>query len=141
MQRYGFLLVEKDSEDVFKNIHVHLYNNIFGCVSTAGTSLKIAAGERLVYFKILKNSDIVRLLHEKGAGYTYGYCLLKRPSVNEPFKITDSSETFYTSMLDCLTSAKTICLNDDDECCDENKKIGYFKLLTDNEVVKYLHCK
>lgn len=141
MERYGFLLVpEENSEDIFKNVHLHLYNNIFSCVTSAARDVKIAAGERLAYFKILKNSDIVRLLHVKNGEATYGYCILKRASANEPFKIKQASNVFFSSILDCLASAKTTCFTDND-CCDENVKIGYFKLLSDNAIVKYLHCQ
>lgn len=140
MERYGFLLLEEGSEDSFKNVHVHLYTNILSCITSAGTSPEIAAGDKIAYFKIMKNSDIVRLLHTKSGGYTYGYCFLKRSSATAPFKITDSSDTFYTHILDCVAAAKTECLNDT-ECCDVNGKIGYFKILTDDEVVKHLHCK
>ena len=136
MERYGYLIVNASSEDTFKDVHVNLYTNIIACVTSAATR-NIAAKERVVYFKILKNADIVQFLHAEESDYGFGYCFLKRASVNEPFKITDSSEKFYTHVLHCVTSAKNYFSGN--ECFNENVKIGYFKVLSDDDVVKHLH--
>lgn len=136
MERYGYLIVDASSEDSFKDVHVNLYTNIIACVTSAKAK-KIATNERIVYFKILKNADIVELLHAEEDNYGFGYCFLKRASVNEPFKITDSSEKFYTHVLHCVTSAKNYFSGG--ECFNANVKIGYFRVLTDDDVVKTLH--
>ena len=136
MERFGYLIVDATSEDAFTDVHANLYTNIIACVTSAATR-KIATNERIVYFKILKNADIVQLLHAEENDYAYGYCFLKRTSMNEPFKITDSSQKFYTHVLYCVTSAKNYFSSG--ECFNTNMKIGYFKVLSDEDTVKHLH--
>ena len=127
MERFTYLIVDASLEDTFKDVFANLYTNIIARVTSAATR-KIEANERIVYFKILKNADIVQLLHAEENNYAYGYCFLKRTSMNEPFKITDSSQKFYTHVLHCVTSAKNYFSND--ECFNTNVKIHYFKVLS-----------
>lgn len=137
MERYGYLLLEESSEDFFKHVHKNLYTNLVSCVTSAGTQ-KIGKNERVIYFKILKNADIVKMLHAEDDTYGFGFCLLKRSSINEAFEITDSSDKLYTHVMHCITSAKTMYF-DSEDCFNINVKIGYFKVLNDDEVVKNLH--
>ena len=136
MERFTYLIVDASLEDTFKDVFANLYTNIIARVTSAATR-KIEANERIVYFKILKNADIVQLLHAEENNYAYGYCFLKRTSMNEPFKITDSSQKFYTHVLHCVTSAKNYFSGG--ECFSTNVKVGCFKVMSNDDVIRHLH--
>lgn len=92
------------------------------------------------YFKILKNKEIVTLIHEPIENASYGYVYVTARS-GEELNLLSHTHKLYDNLLECITDKHvekcyTEELNNTDMCV----KIAYFKILKACEIVSELHC-
>lgn len=142
MEQFGYLITDVCSASDYLYVHNELFQNITDCIKCVLLRNRVEDTQRVLYFKILKNSEIVKIIHENCELYkAYGYCHLKRSKPIEKFIVLTTNKQLFTNMLDCIHKAKIIedC-GDDPDSLNLQVKIGYFKLLNDNEIVHYLHC-
>ena len=143
MERYGIAKITASEEtgDVCgRNCALRVQNNFFknlkDCIQSA-----IALGEfdKPIYFKILKNKEIVSLIHEPGANANFGYVYVTtRPG--EQLNLLSHTNKLYDNLLECITD-KHIEKCHTQELCNTSMcvKIAYFKILKDCEIISELH--
>ena len=143
MERYGIAKLIKAGEDddmCGEKTPLRVENNFFKsmkeCVQTAITLHDL--GEH-IYFKILKNKDIVSFIHNPDANANFGFIYVTaRPG--EQLNLLSHANKLYDNMLECVTAKHNEKryreeLSETPMCL----KIAYFKVLKDSEIVSELH--
>ena len=135
MERYGFLLSDSAPEK-FEYVHGVLFKNLYKCMKTA---IEWKSAERRLYFKILNNSDIIGAIHAKEPGNKYGYVFLCNDCFSDQYLIHSWSSDFHEDLLDCVACEKDVGI-DEIDFRNSVKKIGYFVILNDDQLVTDLHA-
>ncbi|GFU04877.1 hypothetical protein TNCV_1290051 [Trichonephila clavipes] len=94
--------------------------------------------KRIVYFKILNISEIVQYIHNDAQEECFGFCQLHRTDPNDKFKVFSPNKHLFVNLLDCVLEARDIT-SDEGDSPRFQLQFGYFKLLTNDELVKLFH--
>lgn len=131
---------ESEPED-FTYLHGTLYEHAHQCIRVARDW---KTTNEKVYFKLLNNSEIIKYAHSKENKKKFGYLFLSNDFLNNMLFAHSYSPKLYEDILECIHDGKS-CREQDE--VDENytsqknsKKIGYFSILTDDELVAELHA-
>lgn len=98
--------------------------------------------ETILYFKLLKNSDIVKMIHEKSSSNRqFGYCYLAKSCDGEQFSVYNATSELQNNLLSTVFQAKKTLSEPRDVTGHKELKlkIGYFKILTDDDFVSEIH--
>ncbi|GFT88599.1 uncharacterized protein TNCV_905081 [Trichonephila clavipes] len=69
---------------------------------------KDISDKRIVYFKILNNSEIVQYIHNDAQEECFGFCQLHRTDPNDKFKVFSPNKHLFVNLLDCVLDARDI---------------------------------
>ncbi|GFS69332.1 hypothetical protein TNCV_4011441 [Trichonephila clavipes] len=131
-----------DDDDINKNIFILIRNAQTAphdaYLKTYLVLRKDISDKRIVYFKILNNSEIVQYIHNDAQEECFGFCKLHRTDPNDKFKVFSPNKHLFVNLLDCVLEARDIT-SDKGDCPRFLLQFGYFKLLTNDELVKLFH--
>ncbi|GFU49578.1 uncharacterized protein TNCV_1591121 [Trichonephila clavipes] len=74
---------------------------------------KDISDKRIVYFKILNNSEIVQYIHNDAQEECFGFCQLHRTDPNDKFKVFSPNKHLFVNLLDCVLEARDITSDED----------------------------
>ena len=153
MERFGYLLTKEveldnscfpEKQICVNRIHPYFFKNLSDCIRHATGLDTVQEKEKRYYIKILKNSDVVRYIHNISGEYTCGYLYLfvKKEMDKDQISLFSHCNSLYNNMLDCVSSDKSF--KEDSDCkstkqYDHVIKIAYFVLLKD-DILYQLHC-
>lgn len=142
MERYGFFFMsDTDGEPGdFTYLHATLYEQVHQCLRVA-RDWKTNDGK--IYFKLLNNSEIIKYAHEKQNKKKFGYLFLSNDFLNSSMLFAHTySSKLYDDILECILDGKSYRDEtvDGDHTPQKNSKIGYFTILSDDELVAELHA-
>jgi len=134
MERYGFLRKTAGSDEIL-SLHDDLFPDIASCVRVGSAQEQnLEAG--IYYFKILNNKEVVEHIHNNSEFLTvFSYFHLYRPAPNKPHSMSSSCDRLFNQLLECVLSAKCRPREED----GHKLKVAYYKLFTDEELIKELH--
>lgn len=139
MERYGYLTQDAIDKTSVKRIYGSLFVDIVQCIRK-GRMENIAENEILTYFKILKNSETIKWIHSEETLHKYGYVYLHNIDESKSCTIFNiNSSILFLNPLDCITSAKSDVAIEPSHNVFKNLKIGYYKILDNDELMKELH--
>ncbi|GFV04414.1 uncharacterized protein TNCV_920352 [Trichonephila clavipes] len=107
MEKFGYLVCDSCSPGEFLYIHPSLFLNIIDCVQNV-VLRKDISDKRIVYFKILNNSEIVQYIHNDAQEECFGFCQLHRTDPNDKFKVFSPNKHLFVNLLDCVLEARDI---------------------------------
>ena len=143
MERYGIAKIigpGEDDEMCGQKTALRVENNFFKSLKDCVQRM-ITLGEfdKHIYFKILKNRDIVTYIHNPDADANFGYIYVTAKP-GEQLNLLSHTNKLYNSMLECVT-AKHVEKRYREELSEPPMclKIAYFKVLKDSEIVSELH--
>lgn len=138
MERYGYVVSNAAG---FGYTNPNIYKNFSECVESVLRE-EHCVNENFLYFKFLKNADVVKMIHEKNIHRRYGYCYLLQSEEDDKLSVYNAAANLDTDLLTIVYQAKRALDEPIDVCgSKENKlKIGYFRILTDDEFVSELHA-
>lgn len=98
--------------------------------------------DKIFYFKILNNSEIIKFVHAKECEKKFGYVIICDNLLNGCHCVCSWSPKFYEDMLTCILAWKTqhFWKDEPDRNIDQCSKIAYFFVLNDDELVEELHA-
>lgn len=145
MERYGFFFMTDSANEPgdFTYLHGTLYEHAHQCIRVARDWKTTVTNEK-VYFKLLNNSEIIKYAHVKENKKKFGYLFLSNDFLNNMLFAHSYSSKLYEDILECIYDGKS-CREQDETDEDytsqrNSKKIGYFSILTDDELVAELHA-
>lgn len=137
MDRYGFLRKSANACEI-----AYLYETIFpdiaSCVRVGSAQEQNSLENTVHYYKILTNKEIIRFIHDHGENELFSYFNMNRQTANKPYAICAASNQLFTHLLDCILIGKCK-LTAMAQTTDSTLKIAYYKLLSDDELIKELH--
>ncbi|GBN91677.1 hypothetical protein AVEN_268455-1 [Araneus ventricosus] len=136
MERYGYLIVESSGTYIY-HTHSVLFTDIVSCVKSA-IEQKIDGENTIWYFQILKNSDIIKYLHDAKKDQSYSFTYLHQPTPSDPYYICCGARKLYKDLLQCIIDVKSSDRKIPD-ILGHLLKIGYLKILTVDELLLDLH--
>ena len=148
MERYGYLFtaeVENDTSGLFPKptsvirVQQSFFKNIDDCIRHAISCNPGKEKEKRCYLKILKNSDVVRHMHDTTKERTYGYLYLYCKNDVEQISLFSSCITLFDNMLDCVSAEKHYSKYAREDNANCSIKIAYFMLLKDDDILRELH--
>ncbi|GFX09854.1 uncharacterized protein TNCV_2688961 [Trichonephila clavipes] len=107
MEKFGYLVCDSCSPGEFLYINPSLFLNIIDCVQNV-VLCKDISDKRIVYFKILNNSEIVQYIHNDAQEEYFGFCQLHRTDPNDKFKVFSPNKNLFVNLLDCVLEARDI---------------------------------
>lgn len=146
MERYGYFMTEEGGlnfieKDTKIDLNPTIFKNLKDCIRCAlyyNTSLN---GRKLTYFKILNNNDIIQYIHNISTKeHVFGYlhlCFKNKDNDLEPVQLLSICNKMYCNMLECVCACKYYPENNIEDCA---VKVGYCKLLTNDDIMYELHC-
>lgn len=141
MERYGFFFMSDSAGEPgdFTYLHGTLYEHAHECLRVA-RDWKTTDEKK--YFKLLNNSEIIKHAHVKPNKKKFGYLILSNDFLNNMLFAHSYSSKLYDDILECIYDGKSCHeQTDDDDCTSQKKcKIGYFCILSDDELVAELHA-
>lgn len=84
------------------------------------------------FFLILKTPDAIQQIYDMSRTRAYGYLYLSVTD-GEVISLFSSCSTLYSSMLDCVSSEKNCCYEDNMK--DQTIKLAYFMLFKDEDIL------
>ncbi|GFT99106.1 uncharacterized protein TNCV_3794581 [Trichonephila clavipes] len=112
MEKFGYLVCDSCSPGEFLYIHPSLFLNIIDCVQNV-VLRKDISDKRIVYFKILNNSEIVQYIHNDAQEECFGFCQLHQTDPNDKFKVFSPNKHLFVNLLDCVLEARDITSDED----------------------------
>lgn len=141
MERYGFFFMSDDAGEPgdFTYLHATLYEHAHQCLRVARDW---KTSDEKIYFKLLNNSEIIKYVHVKQNKKKFGYLFLSNDFLNNMLFAHTYSSKLYDDILECISDGKSYHEETDDDrhMPQKNSKIGYFTILTDDELVAELHA-
>ncbi|KAG8174391.1 hypothetical protein JTE90_016087 [Oedothorax gibbosus] len=138
MERYGFLRKSTADPDNIISVHDDLFTDIGSCVR-AGSAQEQNLESTIYYFKILNNKEVVDYIHNNCEFLcVFSYFYLYRPSPHKPYSMSTSCDRLFSQLLECVLSAKCKPKEADDPI-GHRLKVAYYKLFSDDELIKELH--
>ncbi|GFY55656.1 uncharacterized protein TNIN_424391 [Trichonephila inaurata madagascariensis] len=102
MERFGYITDPFCDREYFY-IHNVLYVDIVSCIENVHIRRNTDEHVKIVYFKTLTNSEIVRFLHEKQTEEKrFGFCQLTRYNPTEKFKVYSSLKVLFENILETV---------------------------------------
>lgn len=139
MERFGYVVV---NNGVFKHINPTIFKTFSDCVKSV-LSEEHDVLTNIFYFKILKTSEIVKMIHEKPNDKKFGFCYLLKCKNENHFTVHNAQCELENNLFDIVMRAKKLICEKDKEstsgCSDLKMKIGYFKILTDEDFLSEIH--
>lgn len=136
MERYGYLVTGTEG---LKYINTLLYTRFIDCVQAVLAEDR-NSGDEIHYFKILKTSDVVKLIHSKQKDKKYGYCYLLRSHDEDKFTVHNSEKEPESDLLNVVLAARHgLKHRDVVGCADLKIKLGYYKIMSDEDFLSELH--
>ncbi|GFX69192.1 uncharacterized protein TNCV_3563681 [Trichonephila clavipes] len=74
---------------------------------------KDISDKRIVYFKILNNSEIVQYIHNDAQEECFGFRQVHRTDPNDKFKVFSPNKRLFVNLLDCVLEARDITSDED----------------------------
>lgn len=141
MERYGFFFMSDAAGEPgdFTYLHATLYEHAHQCLRVARDW---KTSDEKIYFKLLNNSEIIKYAHVKQNKKKFGYLFLSNDFLNSMLFAHTYSSKLYDDILECISDGKSYHeeTDDDGHMPQKNSKIGYFTILTDDELVAELHA-
>lgn len=149
MQRYGYFFkseIQKESstflgkEFKIDYMHASYFKNLKDCIRNAlyYNALDTSRSDPS-YLKILNNTEVVNYIHNSNKNCFFGFMhLCFEDVVSEPMNLFSTCDTLYKDMLDCVCASK--CGEELNITTDFVIKVGYFVMLTPDDIVRELHC-
>lgn len=142
MERYGFFLMSHSDGECgdFTYLHGTLFEHAHQCLRVARDW---KTDDKKSYFKMLNNSEIVKYAHVKQNKKKFGYLFLTNDTLNTPLFVHTYSSKLYDDILECIYDGKSCHEQTDDHdgyTSQKDCKIGYFLILSDDELVAELHA-
>lgn len=142
MERYGFFFMSDSAGEPgdFTYLHGTLYEHVHQCLRVARDW---KTSDEKIYFKLLNNSEIIKCAHVKQNKKKFGYLYLSNDFLNSMLFAHSYSSKLYDDILECIFDGKFHHekTGDDDYAPQKNNcQIGYFSILTDDELVAELHA-
>lgn len=140
MERYGFFFLSNSVGEPgdFTYLHGTLYEHAHQCLRVARDW---KTPDAKIYFKLLNNSEIIKHAHVKQNKKKFGYLFLSNDFLNSMLFAHSYSSNLYDDILECIADGKSYPeQTDDDNAQQKNFKIGYFYILSDDELVAELHA-
>ncbi|GBM05507.1 hypothetical protein AVEN_94789-1 [Araneus ventricosus] len=109
MERYGYLIADSDG-GVVHHTHPVLYTDLAICVKQ-GINQKVEKDKEIVYFKILRNSDVVKYLHDGVKDREYSFANLQQASPLEPYCVNYGASKINNDLFLCILDAKSTDLS------------------------------
>lgn len=140
MERYGIGYIATSDDASGQESALRVQNTFFKsmkeCMQTAMT---LGEFDKHFYFKILKNKEIISLIHESTPNSNFGYIYVTT-RLDEQLNLLSHTNKLYDNLLECITDKHN------EKCYTEELvdtgmcvKIAYFKLLKECEIVSELH--
>lgn len=137
MERYGYVILS-DSDSI--DVHRALFADLASCLR-CGINYCQSEKKNIAYFKILSNSGIVKQLHSDKNNNEYGFIYLHQMCGRDSYSISNLySMRLQESLLNCILEAKDYEI-DIPDTPHYKFKIGYFKIMNDDELLVELHSK
>ncbi|GBL62004.1 hypothetical protein AVEN_70851-1 [Araneus ventricosus] len=105
MERYGYLIADSDG-GVVHHTHPVLCTDLAICVKQ-GIKQNAEKDKEIVYFKILRNSDVVKYLHDGVKDREYSSAYLQQASPLEPYCVYYGACNIYNDLFRCIMDAKS----------------------------------
>lgn len=136
MERYGIAYIAPSGEKDALRVENKFFKSMKDCMQTVITCGEI---DKYLYFKILKNSEIVSLIHKPAPNSNFGYIYVTaRPG--EQLDLLSHTNKLYDNLLECITDRHVEkCYTEELSDTDMRVKIAYFKILKDCDIVSQLH--
>lgn len=135
MERYGFLRKTSDTNDI-SSMHETLFPDIKNCVRE-GVLQQQDLQNTIYYFKILNNREIIQYMHASpGDTELFSYFHLHQTCPTDGYVMCAAGDQLYARLIDCVFTAKW---KPTDLKNAATIKVAYYKLLTDDELLKALH--
>ncbi|GFQ74039.1 uncharacterized protein TNCT_263881 [Trichonephila clavata] len=141
MEKFGYIITDPFCEREYFYIHNVLYVDIVSCIESVHIHRNTDEPLKIVYFKILTNSEIVRFLHEEQTEKKrFGFCQLTRCNPTEKFRVYSSLKVLFENILEPVLASKQISWSDVPDSPNFEAKFAYFHVLSDDEIIFHLHC-
>lgn len=139
MERYGFLRKSREGDDLIA-VHECLFPDIRSCVH-AGVCQEQYLDNPIHYFKILNNKEIIENMHttSENNASVFSYFHLHRMTPTRSYAMCSVGEKLYSSLLKCVLSTKCKPTADMSHASEYKLKVAYYKLMSDDELLKELH--
>ncbi|GFT97413.1 uncharacterized protein NPIL_365591 [Nephila pilipes] len=134
MEKYGYVTCDVQE---YLYIHPALFNSFIDIVQHVVLRQSLDNSKKIVYFKVLNNSEIVQYIHGDNTLEQFGFCLLHKADLDERFKLHSTCKNLYDSIFDCLLTARETEFDETSGC--SRFQFEYSKLLNDDEVIHLLH--
>lgn len=144
MERFGYLYTEREEQESsylcapLKETRIAcvkhcFFKNLKDCINDALLFEYFKEKETRFFFKILKTPDVIQQIYDMSRTRVYGYLYL---SVTDDgiISLFSSCNTLYSSMLDCVSSEKNCCY-EDNNMKDQTIKLAYFMLFKDEDIL------
>ncbi|GFQ81097.1 uncharacterized protein TNCT_578251 [Trichonephila clavata] len=126
MEKFGYIITDPFCEREYFYIHNVLYVDIVSVHIHRNTDEPL----KIVYFKILTNSEIVRFLHEEQTEKKrFGFCQLTRCNPTEKFRVYSSLKVLFENILEPVLASKQISWSDVPDSPNFEAKFAYFHVL------------
>ena len=144
MERYGIAKIiapgESGDDMCGEKTALRVQNNFFKsmkeCIETAIT---LGEFDKHIYFKILKNKEIVSLIHDCSGDANFGYVYVTAKPGEQLYLLSHTNK-LYNNLLECVTDKHNEkCYREELSNTSMCLKIAYFKVLKDSEIVSELH--
>ncbi|GFQ79679.1 uncharacterized protein TNCT_382681 [Trichonephila clavata] len=113
MEKFGYIITDPFCEREYFYIHNVLYVDIMSCIESVHIHRNTDEPLKIVYFKILTNSEIVRFLHEEQTEKKrFGFCQLTRCNPTEKFRVYSSLKVLFENILEPVLASKQISWSD-----------------------------
>lgn len=135
MERFGYRVHASNGMQYIKPC---LYEHFIDCVKN-GIKEEDCENDNILYFKILKNKDVVKNIHRISEECVYGYCYLLKSKNESNFSVQNPSK-LYKNLMETICDAKaSLECSDVTGHTDIKVKIGYYKLLSPDEFLYEIH--
>ncbi|GFR02948.1 uncharacterized protein TNCT_140501, partial [Trichonephila clavata] len=113
MEKFGYIITDPFCEREYFYIHNVLYVDTVSCIESVHIHRNTDEPLKIVFFKILTNSEIVRFLHEEQTEKKrFGFCQLTRCNPTEKFRVYSSLKVLFENILEPVLASKQISWSD-----------------------------
>ncbi|GFW02713.1 uncharacterized protein TNCV_5027951 [Trichonephila clavipes] len=136
MERFGYIITNLFCDREYFYIHNVLYVDIVSCIENVHIRRNTDEHVKIVYFKILTNSEIERFLHEEQTEEKrFGFCQLTRYNPTEKFKVYSSLKVLFENIQEPAQASKQISWSDVPDSLNFEAKFGNIHTHTSRETI------
>ncbi|GBO35504.1 hypothetical protein AVEN_41994-1 [Araneus ventricosus] len=129
MEKYGYIICDVCTMQEYLYIPPVLFNSLVDSGQHVVLRQSLDPSRKVIYFKILNNSEIVQYIHCDDASDQFGFCLLQKTNPVERFKLHSTRRSLYDSVFECLLTPRESDFDEAGSCA--RHQIGYFNILSD----------